>query len=51
MRFQKLDLNLLVVLDALLSEQSVSVAAERVNLQHPVHSRGCATTLRMTCCR
>ncbi|MEO9633393.1 MAG: LysR family transcriptional regulator [Parasphingorhabdus sp.] len=32
MRFEKLDLNLLVVLDALLEEQSVSQAAERLNL-------------------
>ncbi|MEO9599530.1 LysR family transcriptional regulator [Parasphingorhabdus sp.] len=32
MRFEKLDLNLLVVLDALLEEQSVSAAAERLNL-------------------
>ena len=32
MRFEKLDLNLLVVLDALLEEQSVSLAAERLNL-------------------
>lgn len=32
MRFEKLDLNLLVVLDALLEEQSVSLAARRLNL-------------------
>tara|TARA_R110002033_G_scaffold60285_6_gene110439 strand:- start:991 stop:1899 length:909 start_codon:yes stop_codon:yes gene_type:complete len=32
MRFEKLDLNLLVVLDALLEEQSVSQAAERLHL-------------------
>ena len=32
MRFEKLDLNLLVVLDALLSDKSVSAAAERLNL-------------------
>lgn len=32
MRFEQLDLNLLVVLDALLEEQSVSRAAERLNL-------------------
>lgn len=32
MRFERLDLNLLVVLDALLEEQSVSLAAERLNL-------------------
>ncbi|MEQ8300519.1 MAG: LysR family transcriptional regulator [Hyphomonas sp.] len=32
MRFEKLDLNLLVILDALLEEQSVSLAAERLNL-------------------
>jgi LysR family transcriptional regulator, nod-box dependent transcriptional activator len=32
MRFEKLDLNLLVVLDALLEEQSVSLAAERLHL-------------------
>ena len=32
MRFEKLDLNLLVVLDALLEEQNVSQAAERLHL-------------------
>lgn len=32
MRFEKLDLNLLVVLDALLQDKSVSAAAERLNL-------------------
>lgn len=32
MRFKKLDLNLLVVLDALLQEQSVTAAADRVGL-------------------
>lgn len=32
MRFKKLDLNLLVVLDALLQEQGVTAAAERVSL-------------------
>ena len=32
MRFEKLDLNLLVVLDALLQDKNVSAAAERLNL-------------------
>lgn len=38
MRFQGLDLNLLVALDALLTEQNVSVAAERVNLSQSAMS-------------
>lgn len=38
MRFKKLDLNLLVVLDALLATRSVSRAAERVFLSQPATS-------------
>jgi DNA-binding transcriptional LysR family regulator len=38
MRFHKLDLNLLVVLDALLTTQSVTRAAERVFLSQPATS-------------
>jgi DNA-binding transcriptional LysR family regulator len=38
MRFKKLDLNLLVVLDALLQEHSVSKAAARLNLSQPAVS-------------
>lgn len=38
MRFDKLDLNLLVVLDALLATRSVSKAAERVFLSQPATS-------------
>ena len=38
MRFQRLDLNLLVALDALLSEKSVSLAAERIFLSQSATS-------------
>ncbi|WP_321854127.1 LysR family transcriptional regulator [Paraburkholderia tropica] len=38
MRFNKLDLNLLVALDALLSERNISRAAEKVNLSQPAMS-------------
>jgi LysR family transcriptional regulator, nod-box dependent transcriptional activator len=38
MRFQNLDLNLLVVLDALLDEQSVTRAADRLHLTQPAVS-------------
>jgi LysR family transcriptional regulator, nod-box dependent transcriptional activator len=38
MRFQRLDLNLLVALDALLSERSVSLAAERICLSQSATS-------------
>jgi DNA-binding transcriptional LysR family regulator len=38
MRFKRFDLNLLVVLDALLKEQSVSRAAEQLNLSQPALS-------------
>lgn len=38
MRFQKLDLNLLVVLDALLQDRSVSMAANRLNLSQSATS-------------
>lgn len=38
MRFQRLDLNLLVALDALLSEQSVSLAADRLCLSQSATS-------------
>ena len=42
MRFRDLDLNLLVVLDALLAEQNVSRAAERLNLTQPAISNSLA---------
>ncbi|SDR54763.1 transcriptional regulator, LysR family [Paraburkholderia fungorum] len=42
MRFNKLDLNLLVALDALLSERSISRAAERVNLSQSAMSNALA---------
>ena len=42
MRFNKLDLNLLVALDALLTERSVSRAAERVHLSQPAMSNALA---------
>lgn len=38
MRFKGLDLNLLVALDALLDERSVSAAAQRLNLSQPAMS-------------
>lgn len=38
MRFQKLDLNLLVALDALLQERSVSLAADRLHLSQSATS-------------
>ncbi|WP_114394732.1 LysR family transcriptional regulator [Oleisolibacter albus] len=38
MRFKKLDLNLLVALDALLTTQSVTAAAERLHLSQPATS-------------
>ncbi|MBB6250980.1 LysR family transcriptional regulator [Nitrospirillum iridis] len=38
MKFEKLDLNLLVALDALLTERNVSVAAERVHLSQSAMS-------------
>lgn len=38
MRFQRLDLNLLVALDALLQERSVSLAAERIHLSQSAMS-------------
>jgi LysR family transcriptional regulator, nod-box dependent transcriptional activator len=38
MRFQRLDLNLLVALDALLTERSVSIAAERIFLSQSATS-------------
>ena len=38
MRFQRLDLNLLVALDALLAERSVSLAAERIFLSQSATS-------------
>lgn len=38
MRFKNLDLNLLVALDALLDEQSVTRAADRVNVSQPAMS-------------
>ena len=42
MRFNKLDLNLLVILNALLSERSISRAAEKVNLSQPAASNALA---------
>ncbi|MBN3852221.1 LysR family transcriptional regulator [Paraburkholderia sp. Ac-20340] len=42
MRFNKLDLNLLVALDALLSERSISRAAERVHLSQSAMSNALA---------
>ena len=42
MHFRNLDLNLLVVLDALLVEQSVSKTAERLNLTQPAISNALA---------
>lgn len=42
MHFRNLDLNLLVVLDALLAEQSVSRTAERLNLTQPAISNALA---------
>ena len=45
MRFKRLDLNLLVALDALLAEQSVSAAAERMLLSQPAMS-GALSRLR-----
>jgi LysR family transcriptional regulator, nod-box dependent transcriptional activator len=42
MHFRNLDLNLLVVLDALLDEQSVSKTAERLNLTQPAISNALA---------
>jgi DNA-binding transcriptional LysR family regulator len=38
LRFKKLDLNLLVALDALLQERNISRAAERINLSQPAMS-------------
>lgn len=42
MRFNKLDLNLLVALDALLTEQSISRAAEKTHLSQPAMSNALA---------
>jgi DNA-binding transcriptional LysR family regulator len=42
MRFNKLDLNLLVVLNALLAERSISRAAEKVHLSQPAASNALA---------
>ena len=42
MHFRNLDLNLLVVLDALLVEESVSKTAERLNLTQPAISNALA---------
>lgn len=42
MRFHRLDLNLLVVLDTLIAEQNVSRAAERLNLTQPAISNSLA---------
>ncbi|CAH2394236.1 Nodulation protein D 1 [Mesorhizobium metallidurans STM 2683] len=42
MRFKGLDLNLLVVLDALLAERNLSAAAHRINLSQPAMSAAVA---------
>ncbi|MCA0045929.1 LysR family transcriptional regulator [Mesorhizobium sp. B283B1A] len=42
MRFRGLDLNLLVVLDALLAERNLSAAARRINLSQPAMSAAVA---------
>ncbi|TWI26819.1 LysR family nod box-dependent transcriptional activator, partial [Mesorhizobium tianshanense] len=42
MRFKGLDLNLLVVLDALLSERGLTAAARRINLSQPAMSAAVA---------
>lgn len=42
MRFNKLDLNLLVALDALLTERSISRAGERLHLSQPATSNALA---------
>lgn len=42
MRFNKLDLNLLVALDALLTERSITRAAERLHLSQPAMSNAVA---------
>ena len=42
MRFHKLDLNLLVALDALLTERSITRAAEKLNLSQPATSNALA---------
>ena len=42
MRFNKLDLNLLVALDALLTEQSISRAAEKIHLSQSAMSNALA---------
>lgn len=48
MDFRRLDLNLLVVFDAVLSERSVSRAAERLSLTQPAVSHALAR-LRAAC--
>ena len=42
MRFNKLDLNLLVALDALLTERNISRAGERIHLSQPATSNALA---------
>ncbi|ESZ08573.1 hypothetical protein X735_30175 [Mesorhizobium sp. L2C085B000] len=44
MRFKGLDLNLLVVLDALLSERSLTAAARRINLAKFMGVGGCGAS-------
>ena len=55
MQFNGLDLNLLVVLDALLAERSITRAAERIHLSQPPAAarwRGCAISSMTNCwCR
>ena len=42
MRFNRLDLNLLVALDALLTERSITKASERLNLSQSATSNALA---------
>ena len=48
MHFKGLDLNLLVILDALLEEQSVTKAAEKVYVSQPAVSAALAKLRRHT---
>ena len=52
MRFKGLDLNLLVALDALITERNLTSAARRINLSQPAMRQplpGCAHILAMNC--
>lgn len=46
MRFNKLDLNLLVALDSLLTERNIARAAERVHLSQSAMSCWCKRAAR-----